>query len=147
MNPNASELYNTFPGLGKANFSIPHHIFTWNALIVPLPKQLHRYQIIDTPTSLCHCILTQCSAPYTGLAILCTELTISHIFMEIPAKFNKLDNCDLTGSASCSLIQLDKKFTSNYHPLCLKGIMCRELTESIDISENLRPQNSSPYEW
>jgi len=137
----------TFPGPGKANFSISHHISTWNALIVPLPKQLHGYQNIDTPTSLRHCILTHSSAPYTGLAILCTELTSSHIFMDIPTKFYKLDNCDLPGSASCSLIQLDKKFTSNYHPLRLQGIMCRAPTESIDISENLRPQISSPHEW
>ena len=150
MNPNASELYISRSRQSQL-FSIPHHISTWNALIVPLPKQLHRYQNIDTPTPPLFTTVfwwsTHSSAPYTGLAILCTELRIYQIFMEIPAKFYKLDNCGPPGSASCSLIQLDKKLTSNYHPLCLKGIMCRAPTESIDISENLRPQTSSPHEW
>ena len=140
----------TFPGPGKANFFPYHIIFPHGMLwLCHCPNSYTDTKTLIPPPLFTTVFWwsTHSSAPYTGLAILCTELRIYQIFMEIPAQFYKLDNCGPPGSASCSLIQLDKKLTSNYHPLCLKGIMCRAQTESIDISENLRPQTSSPHEW
>ena len=60
---------------------------------------------------------------YANNMLLCRHI-LKHLRTIIIIKHSKMT----PGSASCSLIQLDKKFASNYHPLHLKGIMCRALT-------------------